>query len=214
MKLIVYDFDPQESSRTYRRRYRRAERFKILIMCRLWGWVHHQVSGLSSVAKSDSKRSVAMNTTATRKSLANVVYESGSNISKTAVILSFNRPCMESCSASADTNRDVYMYLYILPVGPHLEGERRISALLFPLLHSAHVRTSSAFAALRIIVLRLRHHFGSTHGSLPLILRLVGQLRLRHRESRTDICKDVTCAGTRLVVCGDGVDVAYFSKSI
>jgi hypothetical protein len=43
MKLIVYDFDPQESSRTSRRCYRCAEICNILITFRPWGWIHDQV---------------------------------------------------------------------------------------------------------------------------------------------------------------------------
>lgn len=177
MKPTVYDVDPQESPRTSGSHYKRAERFDLLIMFRPWGWIHDQVSGLLSAAKSDSKRFVAMNTTTTRKSLANAVYKSGSNMSKTAVISSFNRPCMESCSASADTNRDVYMYLYILP-------DRRRTAHLHLTIPAVTFERRQPLLRLELIVLRLRHHFGRIHGSLPLLLRLVGHLRLRHRESR------------------------------
>lgn len=102
---------------------------------------------------------------------------------------------MESCSASADTNRHVYMYLYIHLVGPHLEGERRISALLFPLLHPAHAPSSSASATLRENDLRLRHDFGLVHEIFSTCAPACRSPPRRHREPRTrQFHKVLTCA--------------------
>jgi hypothetical protein len=154
-----------------------------------------------------------MNTTTTGQSLVYPHYKSGCNALKKAVISIVNRPCMESRSASADTNRDVYMYLYILPVEG---GERRISALLFPLLHPAHARTSSASARLGEIVLRLRLDFGWIHDIFSTCAPAHRSPPLRRREPRPrQFARFWHALGTRLVVgsCVDGVDVAYFEKA-